>query len=373
MKKNIFGILLIGLAVTACDDDYTTWYQEEVPSEVANAPMEKLQNVLVEPFVTSVIVSWDKPASDQYYYTLLSWVDGTGTTQNRKISKYSVDPENPNRIRAIVGGFTDTNTYNFTLTACSYSGVQSEPALASAAPQSGEAAKEYILSTVTVGSDVESAIINWKNEISATMNLVVEYVDKYGKSQSVTFDATVPKTEKIEKLPVEKTTVLNIKAVDPVYEIETEPAQFDVEPLLTQWDYYDAGINYICRALWSNPTPTNNCTITYKDEERKNEFTVTTTGGDPYCWWLNTTPLTTNKFVMRYKSNQNTELQIFMSFPPSPNNAPKTKLKKTENWETLEWDLSGSENGPWEPNIFPRFDWGNDKGLVLEVRNAHFE
>lgn len=373
MKKNIYAILLLGVAMTACNEDYTEWYQEEVPEAEANAPMEKLQNVKVEPFVTSVIVSWDKPASDQYYYTILSWVDGNGQVQNRKISKYSEDPENPARIRAIVGGFTDTNTYEFSLVACSFAGVKSEPTIASAAPQSGEAAKDYILSTVTVTNDVESAIINWKNEINATITLEVAYTDKYGKAKTATFDATVPKSEVIEQLPIEKTTVLNIKAIDPTYEIETSPAQYEVEPLLTQWDYYDAGINYICRALWSNPTPTNNCTIEYWDEERKNEFTVTTTGGDPYCWWFNTTPLTTNKFVMRYKSNQNSELQIFMSFPPSAANAPKTKLKKTSNWETLEWDLSGSENGPWEPNIFPRFDWGNDKGLVLEVRNAHFE
>lgn len=371
MKKNIYAILLLGLAVTACNDDYTEWYQDEVPEAEANAPMEKLQNVMVEPFVSSVIVSWDKPASEQYYYTLLSWTDGNGVVQNRKISKYSVDPENPNRIRSVVGGFTDTNTYNFTLTACSYSGVQSEPVPASAAPQPSDAAKDYVLSTVTLTNDVESAIVNWKNEIGATINLVFTYVDKSGKTQTATFDASVPKTEVIKNLPIEKTTVVTCKAVDPALQIETEPVTFDVDPLLTEWDIYKEGTNYICTTLWSNPGPTNMCDIVYKNDT-KNEFTVTTTGGDPYCWWKNTTPLG-NKFVMRYKSNKGFTFQIFLSFPPDGNIAPTIKLNKTSEWETVEWDLTG-KFGEWQGGlIYPRFDWGSESGIIIEVRNAHFE
>ena len=371
MKKNIFGILLAGLALTACNDDYTEWYQEEVPAEEANAPMEPLQNPKVEPFVSSVIVSWDMPASSQYYYTLLSWVDGNGQLQNRKISKYSVDPENPGRVRSIVGGFTDTNEYEFTLVACSYAGIQSAPVQAKAAPQSSEMAKDYVLSTVSVANDVEAAVLTWKNEIGVPVNLQVDYTDKYGAEKSVTYDATLPMSETIKNLPIEMTTVLTVKAIDPESKTETDAVTFDVDPLLTKWDIADPSWLYIGRELWSNPTPTNLCDITY-DNEDKTEFTIVTTGSDPYFWWKNTTPLGT-KFVMRYKCSKPTDFQIFLSFPPDGKIAPVTRLKQTEGWETLEWDLTG-QFGQWDGGlIYPRFDWGSQKDVTIKVRNAHFE
>lgn len=378
MKKNIFGILLVGLAFTACDDDYTTWYQDEVPEAEANAPVEPLQNPKIEPFVSSVIVSWDKPANPQYYYTLLSWVDGKGQLQNRKISKYSVDPENPGRVRAIVGGFTDTNEYEFTLVACSYAGVQSAPVTAKAAPQSSEMAKDYVLSTVTVANDVESAIVSWKNEINVPVTLQVDYIDKYGDAQTATYDATLPMSETIKNLPIEvldkdkaERGTLTIKAIDPESKAETDPVVFDVNPLKTKWDTADPSWLYIGRELWSNPDPTNMCTITYNNDD-KTEFTVVSTGGDPYFWWKNTTPLGT-KFVMRYKASQATDFQIFLSFPPSAAIAPTTTLKKTDYWETLEWDLTG-KFGEWAGGmIYPRFDWGSQSGVTIHVRNAHFE
>jgi len=371
MKKNIFGILLAGLAITACNDDYTEWYQDEVPEAEANVPMEKLQNPKVEPFVSSVIVSWDMPASPQYYYTLLSWVDNNGKLQNRKISKYSVDPDNPRRVRSIIGGFSDTNEYEFTMIACSYAGIQSEPVTAKAAPQSSEMAKDYVLSTVTVDNGVESAIINWKNEIGATVSLKIDYVNKYGKDKSVTYDATTPTTEVIEELPIEKTTVLSITAIDNETKAETDPITAEVEPLLTKWDVADPSWLYIGRELWSNPEPTNLCTITY-DNADKTEFTIYTTGSDPYFWWKNTTPLGT-KFVMRYKSSKAIDFQIFLSFPPDGKIAPVSRLKKTDAWETLEWDLTG-KFGTWDKGlIYPRFDWGSAKGVTVQVRNAHFE
>jgi hypothetical protein len=130
MKKNIFGILLLGLMAVGCSDDYTDMYQE--PIEGADEQMVALQNVQCEPFVSSVIFSWDKPTSAAYYYTLVSWIDANGNQAYKKISKYSEDPDDPTRIRAIVGGFTDTNTYTFTLVACSTSGNQSEPVQVSA-------------------------------------------------------------------------------------------------------------------------------------------------------------------------------------------------------------------------------------------------
>jgi hypothetical protein len=64
-----------------------------------------------------------------------------------------------------------------------------------------------------------------------------------------------------------------------------------------------------------------------------------------------------------------------LEFPPTgvAQYCPKATLKKTDNWETLEWDLSG-HFGTWQSGyIFPRFDWGAVSGVTIQVRNAHFE
>ena len=66
---------------------------------------------------------------------MVSYVDAAGQTVNRKVSKYSVDAETPGRARALIGGFTDTNEYEFTLTAYSYAGNASTPVTVKGTPE----------------------------------------------------------------------------------------------------------------------------------------------------------------------------------------------------------------------------------------------
>jgi hypothetical protein len=202
---------------------------------------------------------------------------------NRKVSKYSVDAETPGRARALIGGFTDTNEYEFTLTAYSYAGNASTPVTVKGTPEDRSRAKDYLVETVTFDPQVEAVNINWTNELNADVNLVLislDYFNIKGKVDEIVreVEATTPHVEVIDNLPIETDIEVKYYMVDNETgeKSETKTATFQVLP--TIYDIYDAAVTYIPESYYG----INMMTIDWN--ETKNEFHILTSGNDPYVY-----------------------------------------------------------------------------------------
>ncbi len=366
-----------------CGEDYAD------TDIVADAPMAPVQNVEATSFVSSVILTWDLPENDQYYYTMVSYVDASGQTVNRKVSKYSVDAETPGRARALIGGFTDTNEYEFTLTAYSYAGNASTPVTVKGTPEDRSRAKDYLVETVTFEPQVEAVNINWTNELNADVNLVLislDYFNIKGKVEEVVreVEATTPHVEVIDNLPIETDIEVKYYMVDNETgeKSETKTATFQVLP--TIYDIYDAAVTYIPESYYG----INMMTIDWN--ETKNEFHILTSGNDPYVYTkMPATPAGTT-LIFRYRSKKNiTNFEIFLNgrAPGGPNEviyqAPDgyKGLRLTNGyWKTVVWDLSDAQKNKFDfinntatnQNRI-RIDFGSQNTRELWFRNMHWE
>ncbi len=383
MKKNIFIALSAAMLFCGCGEDYAD------TDIVADAPMAPVQNVEATSFVSSVILTWDLPENDQYYYTMVSYVDAAGQTVNRKVSKYSVDAETPGRARALIGGFTDTNEYEFTLTAYSYAGNASTPVTVKGTPEDRSRAKDYLVETVTFDPQVEAVNINWTNELNADVNLVLISLDYFNIKGNVDeivreVEATTPHVEVIDNLPIETDIEVKYYMVDNETgeKSETKTATFQVLP--TIYDIYDAAVTYIPESYYG----INMMTIDWN--ETKNEFHILTSGNDPYVYTkMPATPAGTT-LIFRYRSMKNiTNFEIFLNgrAPGGPNEviyqAPDgyKGLRLTNGyWKTVVWDLSDAQKNKFDfinntatnQNRI-RIDFGSQNTRELWFRNMHWE
>ena len=171
MKKYILFLIFVPfLIINGCDDN------EEVMGGI-----DPVSNVECIPFIGSVTLNWTNPENSDYYYTLITYMNSEGEKVNKKVSKYSVDDSN--KVSVIVGGFTDVNEHEFILTSFGYSGSSSSPVIIKGSPLGIEAAKDYVVNTVTAEPADEGAKLSWTNETSVGVNLIVSYVDKNEKKQ----------------------------------------------------------------------------------------------------------------------------------------------------------------------------------------------
>lgn len=391
MKAKIYSALLASalmLGLGGCKEDYT---ETDI---VVPTPMDTPANVVATPYVGSVIISWDLPASDQYYYTLVSYVDAQGKTVNRKVSKYSLDSDTPGRVKAIIPGFTDTNEYTFTLTAYSFAGDASESVAVSAAPEDRHRAKDYLVEDITFEPLAESLKVNWTNELGADLTLVVntkDYFQVQGKINPIelTYDARVSNSAVIESQPVETDLEVTYYLVDNETGEKSVTKTYEFQSLPTQYDIYDEGKVYIPNSFYGK----NQMSIEWN--ETKNEFFVLTSGTDPYIYTQMPQAPAGTKLIFRYHSVQNiTNFEIFFNgLAPGGDNEIILKLPDpvaasgTYNglrmtngyWKTVIWDLSDFQkkydfiaNAPKNQNRI-RIDFGGQNKRSLYFRNMHFE
>lgn len=383
MKTKPYIALALATLCCACGDDYAD------TDIVRDAPMEPLQNVQAQSFVSSVILTWDLPASDQYYYTLVSYVDASGATVNRKVSRYSLDADNPARVRALIGGFSDTNEYEFTLTAYSFAGNASAPVTVKGTPEDRSRAKDYLVETVTFEPQVEAVNISWTNELNADVTLVLTSLDYFNTSGTVgelvrEVDASTPHVEVIDNLPVETDIEVSYYMVDNTTgeQSATKTATFQVLP--TIYDIYDPAIMYIPDSQYG----INQMTIEWNDT--KNEFHVKTSGSDPYIYTQMPGTPTGTKLVFRYRSDRNiTNFEVFLNGrAPGGDNEVVYKapdgyngLRRTNlYWKTVVWDLSDAQKSKFDfindtetnKNRI-RLDFGGQNNRELFFRNMHWE
>lgn len=406
MKKYILlpFIAILTLICGGCGDDYAN------TDVVVDTEMEPVTGLEAESFISSVILTWDMPENENYYYTLISYVNADGEKVNRKVSKYSVDAENPGKVKALIGGFSDTNEYEFTLTNYSFANNASASVTVKGTPQPKTMAKEYIVKSVKFEPGVESATVSWDNSLDADIKLVMSWKDYFNYETSTNADnlpvitrevnATTPHTEVINSLPVETDCQVEYYIIDNETgdKSETLTATFQVLPPAE--DFFNPAIEYFPTNAYGAP---NMMTLDWTDEN-KNEFTIVTSGNDPYVYTtLNGKPVGTT-LVFRYKSVQNiTNFEIFFkgNAPGSandeviiklPDTVASTKtyngLRKTNGfWKTVRVDLKPLFNskldfdGLWVPQPDGkivnrnriRIDFGSQDKRTLSFRNMHFE
>ncbi len=390
MKKNLFISLFVALLACSCGEDYR---DNDV---VKNVNVDPVQNLEATPYVGAVILNWDLPENDQYYYSLVSYVDSEGNKVDRKVSKYSIDSQNPNRIRAVIPGFTDVNEYEFTVTAYSYAGNNSAPVTVKAAPEDKSKAKDYIVKTVKFTPGVESAKITWENELDADLTLVVLHYDYYNPGKPTTeleskFDAKLPKVEVINDLPIEEDIEMRYYMIDnETQEVsETLTQTFQVEVPVEH--IYDPSISYVFTNFF------NAAMMTAEFNETLNEFTVTSSGTDAYTYSKFDQNPTGTILVFRYKSETNIKnLRLYLDYPPSkmvqykdytvhdPNGYDG--LRNTNGyWRTVRWNLTSACKNTFnfmDPSTINtsasskrimRLDPNKQNGKVHTFRNMHWE
>ena len=178
MKRQLYilGIFIIFLVMTSCENN-----------DKEGGFINPVTDVQVTPYYGSVILNWAIPSDENYYYTLVSYVNAEGKKMNKKVSCYDV--KGSGRTEAIIGGFTDENTYTFTLTSYNLGGAASESVTVSGIPKSTEAAKDYIITTVKATPAVQGAEVSWTNETGVANSVIVEYADSKGVKKEKKFNA----------------------------------------------------------------------------------------------------------------------------------------------------------------------------------------
>lgn len=386
MKRYIIMAAAALMLAGGCTEEYVN------QNIVKSVSMDPLQNVKCEPFVSSVILSWDMPAEEQYYYTTITYTDAEGKLQTKKISKFSKDPNNENRVRTIIGGFTDTNEYNFDLVACSYAGDKSEKVSIKGTPQDRSMGKDYVLSTVKFEVGEESAKVLWENDINSEVDLTVSWRNQRNVIKSITFDAMTPHTEILDSIPCEENTEIKVTATDRISKTTTEELTDTIVALPNKYGIYNPAWMCIPQDYYG----INQMTIEWLTEA-KNHFKVVTTGTDAYIYTQMPALPTGTTLVFQYRSVQNiTGFEIFLNgrAPGADNEvtfSDKTPLNAYKGgvygglqltygfWRTIKWDLS--KEAATKFNFLSedlnkrkiRIDFGGQNKRTLEFRNMHWE
>ena len=135
MKKYILILLAIAALSWSCDDG-------------KDGNIGQVQSLTAEPRIQSVILKWTNPAVDNYYYSMVRYVDAAGDTVKMKVSKYSDYAKMGSGYTSVlIPGFTDTNTYEFFVTPVTSDGWPGPTQSVSCAPEDVASSYKYIAST----------------------------------------------------------------------------------------------------------------------------------------------------------------------------------------------------------------------------------
>lgn len=365
MGKHIIFLMLVSLfCFSSCGDDDDNGDKGTIGS-VSNASSTS--------FVGSVILNWTNPSDANLYYVLVSYHDAAGNLINKKVDKYSVNDSG--QAETLIGGFSDTNEYQFTLTAYNYTGGSSSSVTVSGSPLSKGEAMNYVIGTVSVEKGVSSATVSWTNETGVAVNLVATYLDRKGTPQSATFDATYTGHKAISGLNGE--TVISIYAENVEDGAKSDTKQFTVVPDEDPDDIIYDDVEYITFAGGMN-----NMTISQDNPDNPYEYTIYTTGGDPYisCNGL-ANAVAGRTLVFRYRSTEAFSLELFWcnaggGAAGGRSTVVNVPANDSEIWETFRYDYtSAMSTHSWAGNAgdFARFDWGSKALVTIHVKNIHFE
>lgn len=172
MKKHILFLMIVSFGVFfACNDDDD------------KGSVSPVSNVVATPNIGSVVLTWTNPPEADYYYTLVTYQNSAGELVQKKISKYSFG-ETEGQTRGIIGGFEDTNSYTFTLTAYNSHGASSSEVTVTGTPQDANMAYYYIVNTITVNPIVQGGRVRWENEYEVPVYVNISYKDGKGNTKT---------------------------------------------------------------------------------------------------------------------------------------------------------------------------------------------
>ncbi len=333
--------------------------------------MDPVTDVSADPFIGSVILKFKAPTVEQYYYTLITYKDSEGNTKHQKVSSFNRDASGFSTIT--IGGFTDTEIHNFELQTCSYDGGISETVTASAAPQAMAAAKDYVLGTLKMEPAENAAQVSWTNLSGVAVNLTIKYKDYKGRDKSLVIDAQKSGSREIE---IWKPTDFTITAQNVADQSVSSPKVLSVVPQVDPNDLVQDGVEY----LTLSGGGINQLNITRGTEDNPYEYTLVTTGGDPFVPidGLKAAKAGT-KFVFRYKASADFTLELFWcdrGGGAAGGRSTTVDVKAASKWTTFSYDYDAAmKQHHWtgKQGDFFRTDWGSSSGVTIHVRNMHFE
>lgn len=375
MKKLIYSLSVAALLMTAsCDgDDY-----REMGLVDTSATVEAPANATCESFIGAVYLGWDMPETEHFYYANVRYSDEEGNPVEKRISRFSVDETNKNRVKGMIEGLTPGHEYEFAISCVTYGGYESSSVTVKGTPASKAEACNYVLGTVDVEPIAEGAKFSWDNKVKVPVTLEVSYTDAANKAQTVSFNTLSTKYGEIKNLPVEDVSTLtycckNVEDEGVTDKVTTEviagPGPLDIYN--PNWVYL---LDNVAQANWRRMT------IEYLNPEMSH-MKLVTTGDDPYIYYdfTNDVPSSAKKIVFRYKANKKFNLQIFLNgkAPSADKMVAQNGIKKATVWTTCEIDMSTAcqlydFKGPESTKRF-RMDFGDVAGHEIEIRNMHWE
>lgn len=187
MKKYMLFLMGLLVCATACKED-----------ETQGGSMAPVTEVECSSFIGSVNMKWKSPVVEDYYYTTIAYRNSDGRTVCKRVSRFGMAADGTTS--TVVGGFTDTNEYEFTLTAHGYSGAASVPVVVKGTPESIAEAAEYVLESVAFEATEAGARLSWVNETEIGVWLRLAYINGLGMYMDEEVDATTTGTYTISDL-----------------------------------------------------------------------------------------------------------------------------------------------------------------------------
>lgn len=220
MKKIIYLILIAcsGLFFSCKDESGMTKDGDIV-----------LSNLTAEPRIGAVVLKWDNPTASDYYYATVIYQNAAGEEVKQKVSVYSVDSEKgEGHTSVMIGGFSDTNTYEFTVTPYTSDERYGDPLTVSCAPEDASKAFKYITETITTTSTIEGAVIGWANDYDVPVTVNISYRNLAGETKTVT--RTGSGDDSVEIFPFVDKTSVTVTVTDESGKNTSDPKVIEVTP-----------------------------------------------------------------------------------------------------------------------------------------------
>lgn len=220
MKKIIYLILIACSAMFfSCKEDSGMTKDGDIV----------LSNLTAEPRIGAVVLKWDNPTASDYYYAMVSYTNALGEEVRQKVSVYSVDSEKGEGHTAVtIGGFSDTNTYEFTVTPYTSDERYGDLKTVSCAPEDASKAFKYITETIETTPTIEGAVISWKNEYDVPVTVTISYKNLAGETKSVSKKGS--EGGSVEIFPFVDPTNVTITATDESGKNTSNPKVIEVTP-----------------------------------------------------------------------------------------------------------------------------------------------
>lgn len=163
MKKITLITIMSLFIIAACNDDGNNGI---TPAAI--------QNPVAIPDYGAVKLSWTAPDTVNFYYVDVAWTDANGKLRRTQASRYGADKTSL-KIETTLEGFSDIQSYIFTLTPYSVTDTPGTPVTIQCAPL--EPAYKLVAESVDVKDDFGGVIVNWKNPTDKTVYIDVAYQD----------------------------------------------------------------------------------------------------------------------------------------------------------------------------------------------------